>query len=164
MPDVVSDDVISNTTLPLRTRNHMTYDLKHRLTSRNASWSGAVVKDRVAAALGNETASSGAGEPTNRPCLAAVDIPTDPWPAGAAEMEDWGERSLACPWPRPAGVGDEGPRRAVDDILLIMTGYALRKSGMEVDDVDDLAVDVVATLPVAVVVVVVGFMVAVANC
>ena len=96
-------------------------------------------------------ASRGVGELTNRPRFVAVDTPPEPWPAGTAEVDGWGEWSLARPW--RAGNGDAGPLRApVDSILLSVIGYAPRKLGIEgVDPVIDV-----------VVVVVVGFMVV--NC
>ena len=144
------EDAISSTMRFFHTRNLMTLALKHRPTSRKASWLGAVANG-VAAALGSGAASRGAGEPTNRPHLAAEDNIPAPWPAEALDVEGWGDSSLARPWPREPGRG------VVDSILLIITGYALRRSGME-DDPAVTGLVVVLAVAVAVVVVTLEFM------
>ena len=148
MPLDDGEDAISSTMQLFHTCNLMTLALKQRSTSRKASWLGALAND-VAAALGSGAASRWADEPTNRRRLAAEDNTPAPWPSQAPDVEGWGDSSLARPWPR------EPSRGVVDSILLIITGYALRRSGME----DDPAVTgLVVVLAVAVAVVVVEFM------
>ena len=148
MPLDDGEDAISSTMQLFHTRNFMTLSLKQRSTSRKVSWLGAVAND-VAADLGSGAASRRAGKPTNCPRSAAEDNTPAPWPAKAPDVEGWGDSSLARPWLREPG------RDVVDSILLIITGYALHRSGME----DDPAVTgLVVVLAVAVAVVVVEFM------
>ena len=46
---------------------------------------------------GNGSANRGAGEPTNRPLLEAGGTTPAPCPAGAPDVEGWGDWSLARP-------------------------------------------------------------------